>query len=165
MSHRGEKGMQLYVQRLEDSLFGRPFSLAAAPTSAVSRKNSRLRQFSLLLVFTCLLVSGCNRAADVPASATIDPQKYYAVLLTNGAVYFGHLQGLGSPFPVLQDVFYVQAGAIDPNTKQSAGMILVQRGHELHGPDRMILSDRSIVFVEPVGADSRVAQLIKQAGK
>jgi hypothetical protein len=29
----------------------------------------------------------------------------------------------------------------------------------------MILNEKSIVFVEPVGADSRVAQLIKQAGK
>jgi hypothetical protein len=165
MSHRGEQGKKLYVRRPEDALFGLPSACAVALPCAVSRKNSRLRQFSLLLVFAGLLLSGCNRSAEVPASAAIDPQKYYAVLLTNGAVYFGHLQGFGSQFPVLQDVFYVQAGAIDPNTKQSAGMVLIQRGHELHGPDRMILSDRSIVFVEPVGADSRVAQLIKQAGK
>ena len=44
-------------------------------------------------------------------------------------------------------------------------MVLVHRGKELHGPDRMILNDRSIIFVEPVGTDSRVAQLIKEAKK
>jgi hypothetical protein len=87
------------------------------------------------------------------------------VLLTNGSVYFGKLEGLGSPLPVLRDVFYIQAGPVDPNTRQPTGMILVHRGHELHGPDRMILTDKSIVFVEPVGAESRVAQLIKEAAK
>jgi hypothetical protein len=121
-----------------------------------------------LLILAGVLVSACHMgksATEVPASATIDSQRYYAVLLTNGAVYFGKLEGLGSPWPVLTNVFYVQAGPVDPNTKQSSGMVLIQRGHELHGPDRMILNEKSIVFVEPVGADSRVAQLIKQAGK
>jgi hypothetical protein len=118
-----------------------------------------------LLVGTALLTSGCQSAKSAPASAAIDPNKYYAVLLTNGAVYFGKLDGMGSPSPVLTDVFYVQAGPVDPNTKQPQGMVLVHRGKELHGPDRMILNDRSIIFVEPVGTDSRVAQLIKEAKK
>jgi hypothetical protein len=132
-----------------------------------------MKPFSLfsavaITVLAALLVSGCNRVKPVPVvpeSATLDQQKDYAVLLTNGAVYFGRLQGLGSPWPVLTNVFYVQAGPVDPNTKQPTGMVLIQRGHELHEPDRMILNEKSIVFIEPVGADSRVAQLIKQAGK
>jgi hypothetical protein len=118
-----------------------------------------------LLVGTALLSSGCQSAKSTPASAAIDPNKYYAVLLTNGAVYFGKLEGMGSPSPVLMDVFYVQPGPVDPNTKQPSGMVLVHRGKELHGPDRMILNDRSIVFVEPVGPDSRVATLIREAKK
>ena len=121
----------------------------------------------LVLVLAAGIVSGCGSlkgsSTEVPAGAAIDSQKYYAVLLTNGAVYFGKMEGFGSAWPVLHDVFYVQAGPIDPNTKQSSGMVLVHRGHELHGPDRMILNEKSIVFVEPVGADSRVAQLIKEA--
>jgi hypothetical protein len=118
-----------------------------------------------LLMGVVLLGSGCQSVKPVPASAAIDANKYYAVLLTNGSVYFGKLEGMGSPSPVLMDVFYVQPGPVDPNTKQPSGMVLVHRGKELHGPDRMILNDRSIVFVEPVGPDSRVAQLIKEAKK
>lgn len=128
----------------------------------------RVRVSLFVLVFAALLVSGCGQATSnvqVPASAAINSQSYYAVLLTNGSVYFGKLEGFGSPWPVLRDVFYVQAGPVDPNTKQQSGMVLVHRGHELHGPDRMILNEKSIVFIEPVGADSRVAQLIKQAAK
>lgn len=118
-----------------------------------------------MLVANALLISGCQSVKPAPASAAIDPNKYYAVLLTNGAVYFGKLEGMGSPSPVLTDVFYVQPGPVDPNSKQPQGMVLVHRGKELHGPDRMILNDKSIVFVEPVGTDSRVATLIREAKK
>jgi hypothetical protein len=39
----------------------------------------------------------------------------------------------------------------------------VKRGKELHAPDRMYLNPSQILFVEPVGVDSKIAQLIKQA--
>jgi hypothetical protein len=86
---------------------------------------------------------------------------YQAVLLSNGSAYFGRLEGLGTPYPVLRDVFYVQT-VTDPQTKQGSN-ILVKRGKEWHAPDRMILNANMIVLVEPVGIGSRVAQLIAQA--
>ena len=86
---------------------------------------------------------------------------YQAVLLTNGSVYFGHLQDYGTPNPVLTDVFYV-VSQTDPETKQVKSS-LIKRGKELHEPDRMYLNPNQIVFVETVGANSKVAQLITQA--
>jgi hypothetical protein len=86
---------------------------------------------------------------------------YQAILLTNGSAYFGQLEGLGTPFPVLRDVFYVQSSQ-NPETKQVSN-ILVKRGKEWHAPDRMILNSNMIVLVEPVNPTSRVAQLIAQA--
>ena len=86
---------------------------------------------------------------------------YQAVLLSNGSAYFGQLEGLGTPFPVLRDVFYVQSSQ-DPQTK-AVSNILVKRGKEWHAPDRMILNSNMIVLVEPVNPTSRVAQLIAQA--
>jgi hypothetical protein len=88
---------------------------------------------------------------------------YQAVLLGNGAVYFGRLQGFGTARPVLTNVYYV-VGKTDPETKQVSN-ILVKRGKEWHQPDRMYLNPSQIVFVEPVGKDSKVAQLIQQAGR
>lgn len=108
-----------------------------------------------------LLASGCSRVSTTPSSGAIDPNRFYAVLLNNNAVYFGKLEGLGSAYPVLHDVFYIQS-ATNPDTKQVTN-VLVKRGKELHGPDRMIINDKSIVFVEPVGTDSKVAQLISEA--
>ncbi len=88
---------------------------------------------------------------------------YQAVLLTNGAVYYGKLSGYGTRNPTLTDVFYV-VSKTDPETKQVTNM-LVKRGKELHGPDRMYLNANQIVMVEPVGPDSKVAQLISQANQ
>ena len=89
------------------------------------------------------------------------PTAYQAVLLVNGAVYYGKLDGYGTRNPVLTDVFYIMSKT-DPQTKQVTNM-LVKRGKELHGPDRMYLNPSQIVFVEPVGGDSKVAQLINEA--
>ena len=115
-----------------------------------------------LLVFTAIiLLAGCT--PPPPPTAVTFTTPYQAVLLTNNSVYYGKLAGFGTPNPVLTDVFYIVTQT-DPTTKQTKNM-LVKRGKELHGPDRMYLNASSIVFVEPVGADSKVAQLISEAGK
>jgi hypothetical protein len=92
---------------------------------------------------------------------------YQAVFMANGQVFFGKLSGFGTDHPRLDDVFYVQQ-QVNPETKQATG-VLIRRGREWHGPSYMVLNARSILLVEPVGADSKVAQLIaeaqKQAGK
>ena len=86
---------------------------------------------------------------------------YQAVLLSNGSVYYGKLSGYGSGHPVLTDIYYILSKT-NPDNKQVTN-VLVKRGKELHGPDRMYLNARQIVFVEPVGTGSKVAQLINEA--
>jgi len=88
---------------------------------------------------------------------------YQAVLLTNNNVYYGKLEGLGTPTPFLRDVFYIQT-TVDPNTKQSAA-VLIRRGKEWHGPDFMVLNAQHVLLIEPVTEGSRVAQLIAAAPK
>lgn len=88
---------------------------------------------------------------------------YQAVLLSNGSVYYGKLSGYGTPNPLLTDVFYILSKT-DPTTKQVTN-VLIKRGKELHGPDRMYLNAHQIIFVEPVGNDSSVAKLITDANR
>lgn len=85
---------------------------------------------------------------------------YQAVLLANGQAYFGKIQGLGSPFPVMTDVHYVQT-QVNQETKQTTN-VLVRRGKEWHGPDRMFLNGTQIVLVEPVTETSQVSKLISE---
>jgi hypothetical protein len=111
------------------------------------------------LTAAVLLVGGWLLFGGLSAKVTMSTP-YQAVLLSNGSAYFGRLKGLGTPFPVLTEVYYVQSHE-DPQTKQVTN-ILVRRGKEWHGPDRMILNANMIVLVEPVNPSSRVAQLISQ---
>jgi len=84
---------------------------------------------------------------------------YQAVLLSNGQVYYGRLDGYGTDHPVLREVYYIQSN-VNPQTHEQSN-VLTRRGKEWHGPDRMYLNPSQILLVEPVGADSKVADLIK----
>jgi hypothetical protein len=117
----------------------------------------------LLLCVVLVFSSGCSPNANSGGNAVSFTTPYQAVLLSNGSVYYGKLSGYGTASPVLTDVFYI-LGKSDPETKQVSN-VLVKRGKELHGPDRMYLNATHIVFVEPVGPDSKVAQLINETSK
>ncbi len=118
---------------------------------------------SILVALAAILViiaSGAHILHEMHDGAEKFETPYQAVLLANGSVYFGHLSGYGGHSPVLTDVFYI-VSQTDPNTK-AVNNVLVKRGKELHEPDRMYISPNQIIFVEPVGKDSKVAQLIAQ---
>jgi hypothetical protein len=85
---------------------------------------------------------------------------YQAVLLDNGQVYYGKIERVGSSYPILRDVYYVQS-KVNPQTKEVTN-VLIRRGSEWHSPDRMFISSRHIILIEPVGASSKVAQLISE---
>ena len=110
----------------------------------------------VFLILGALLGFAADRYFETRAVTFTTP--YQAVLLANGAVYYGKLQGYGTAHPVLTDVFYIVTQT-NPETKQSSN-VLVKRGKELHGPDRMYLNSSQIIFVEPVGPNSKVAESI-----
>ncbi len=110
---------------------------------------------SLCLVL--LLCAGCGFSDRKPKFDS----DYQAVFLANGQVFFGKIENAGGTYPMLKDVYYVQT-KVDPETRQGVS-ILVKRGSEWHGPDLMYINSRQIVVIEPVAANSRVAQLIAEA--
>jgi len=123
------------------------------------------RVWAVLAALGCVALlasAGCN-SGTVQAAPVSFSTPYQAVVLINNSVYYGKLTGWGTQNPVLTDVFYIMTKQ-DPDTKQTSN-VLIKRGKELHGPDRMYLNPTQIIFVEPVGPDSKVAQLIAEANK
>ena len=118
---------------------------------------------ALLLIVVAVLAAAAGWWARGRAGAPKLETTYQAVLLVNGQVYYGKLQGLGSAYPVMTDVYYVQMG-VDPATKQTKS-VLLKRGNEWHSPDKMVLNARQILMVEPVTSGSRVANLIAELKK
>jgi hypothetical protein len=117
---------------------------------------------AVILLFVVLVVSFFVEQSSSHKTLKFDTP-YQAVLLSNGNVYFGKLQDYGGRFPMLIDVFYIQS-SVNPDTKQPVN-VLVKRGKELHAPDRMYLNPSQIILVEPVGVNSKVAQLILEQWK
>jgi hypothetical protein len=129
----------------------------------VSHKQRGIVLVQIVWIIAGLVVAaaaGWHMLAQLRTSQTQFETPFQAVLLTNGSVYFGHLSGYGGHSPVLTDVYYI-VSQTNPETKQ-VNNVLVKRGKELHEPDRMYLNPNQILFVEPVGTNSKVAQLIAQ---
>jgi|SRR5271154_4540322 len=111
----------------------------------------------IVVIVAALLVVKDTR----PGSPVVFTTPYQAVMLTNGAAYFGKLEGYGTPRPVLTDVYYIVTEN-NPDTKQS-NKVLVRLGKlEPNEPDRIYLNPTQILGVQPVGPNSKVAQLIAQ---
>ncbi len=110
----------------------------------------------LVTTLAILTLPGCQQYLPWKAANFATP--YQAVLLDNGNVYFGKLEGFGRSYPVLTDVYYLQR-RVNQETKE-VQTAFIKRGNEWHAPDRMILDAQHIVLIEPVRPDSRVGKLI-----
>ena len=114
-----------------------------------------------MFVALLLVTSACTRAPD--QKIAIDTE-YKAFFLANGQVFFGRLEEAGPEYVRVSEVFYVQSQVVQQDKdKREVRNILIKRGNEWHGPDRMYINTRHLVLIEPVSASSKVAQLIKEA--
>lgn len=107
-----------------------------------------------------LALSGCGTAGGGGSAFKMEGE-YQAVFLDNGQVFFGKLSDIGSDYPLLKEIFYVQTQT-NPETKEVRS-ILIKRGNEWHGPTSMRVNSKHIVIIEPVSPDSKVAKLITEA--
>jgi hypothetical protein len=123
------------------------------------------RRLLPVVVLGLVSLSGCRQPAASASSLSIPlvTTPYSAVFLTNQQVFFGKLENLGSAYPVLTDVYYVQS-QVNQETKEMKNT-LIKRGNEWHGPDRMVLNAQHILFIEPVTQGSTVAKLIDELKK
>jgi hypothetical protein len=87
-----------------------------------------------------------------------------AVLLTNGQVYYGELAEQSASHLRLVNVYYVQTVAA-PDAAQPSNQLVNRAKADWHGPQWMSIPAERIVFVEGIGQDSRLAQLIAQEKK
>lgn len=118
-----------------------------------------MKKYGMWFVAVMLLavLTGCERHHRDKGPEITTP--YAAVLLDTGQLYYGKLANAGGKFPELTDVYYIQS-QVNQETK-AVTSVLVRRGNEWHGPDRMFLNEHHVVLIEPVGTGSKVAQLIE----
>lgn len=151
------------------------------PESQMPQRQSRKRMWvtviilaAVALVVAAVLVMWFSRPAG--GDSAIQRDKYQAVFLTNGQVYFGKLTSASGVSMQLTDVYYLQvqqdvqgetsteqAQAGAEAAKDESQVSLAKLGNELHGPeDAMQINRDQVLFWENLTDNSKVVTAIKQ---
>lgn len=96
----------------------------------------------------------------------VNTDKYQAVFLNGGQVYFGHVSELNNKYLRIQDIYYLRVNQqVQPDQKKTTSssndVSLVKLGCELHGPeDAMTINREQIIFWENLKDDGQVAKAV-----
>ncbi|MBI4090415.1 MAG: hypothetical protein HY422_00120 [Candidatus Komeilibacteria bacterium] len=138
--------------------------------SMLPHRQKQSNNFIRGLVLTLVLASLAGYAGyAVSKPRTANPQKYHAVFLNTGQVYFGTIQSEDASNLVLSNVFYIQTidrtippteeGGVTSTVPQQQ---LVMKGDEPYAPSNTIRINRSqIVVVEDLTEQSQILQQIR----
>lgn len=151
-----------------------------APTPVNSMQQSSKNSSTLLLVVIIVLIIllGLGGAymwqKKNNALQGVESERFQAVFLTNGQVYFGKITGSNTKYLTLTNIYYLQAPQqpVQPSDKdkqaqqQPTQLTVVKLGNELHGPkDAMFISRDQVLFWENLKDDGKVVQAIKNPQK
>jgi hypothetical protein len=97
--------------------------------------------------------------------------RYQALFLTNGQVYFGKLSKVDDKYVKLNDIYYLQVQQqVQPDNNKSSNqqpqVSLAKLGSELHGPEDVMYVNRDqVLFWENLKNDGKVVQAIQNNQK
>jgi hypothetical protein len=118
----------------------------------------------LVIALTFLLAFGSSSRIHA-----VQKDKYQAVFLNNGQVYFGNIRALSGKTLDLQNIYYLQtSGGTETAAaaSSSSNVSLVKLGCELHAPyDQMLINDDQVIFWENLKDDGQVVKAIKDYQK
>jgi len=169
----------------ENLSFDTPSNMPPAPVrresahrSSSSKRGGSGKRIPMLVVAVIAIaaalgllwwVFGGGKSASAPL---IQSDKFQAVFLTNGQVYFGKLSQENNSYMKVTNVFYLQRKASNSDDKtnpqetaaQSANDVeLIKLGNEIHGPeDTMVIPRDQILFYENLKSDGSVSKTISQ---
>lgn len=151
-----------------------PRATRAPSTARVKAEKSSKKSaiWTVILVVLALIVGGAGGyvSSNMVGGATlpIDPDKYQAVYLMNGQLYFGKLSRADDTHLKLTNVYYLQAKtAEDEESQQNGGSTannfqLIRLSNAIYGPnDEMIISEDQVLYYQNLTDNSRAAQLIE----
>lgn len=135
-----------------------------------NKKKTNLKIASILVgVFAVIALVLSLWVILKPATLNIDSNRYQAVFLSNGQVYFGKITVLNDEYYRLNDIFYLQTKDTSENPQKttdktdSSDVELIKLGSEIHGPDdEMIISKDQVLFFENIKTDGTVTKSIEK---
>lgn len=135
------------------------------PRSYHDKTKKRFSKKQIILSLALLLVAVAALFAWQYLSSPIMTNRYQAVFLNNGQVYFGKLHGYYGAHPYMTDVYYFQANTQTGKVNGNSDQLLVKLGQEVHAPEnKLLLNKDAILFVENLTDGGKVVDAIKQSG-
>jgi hypothetical protein len=115
-----------------------------------------------------LAVAGLTKRLKLVEDATryteeqVDKNRFQAVFINGGQVYFGKITKFTETTMKLEDIYYLKTGSVDksgnPTTTDAS---LVKLGNELHAPeDVMFIERKNLLFWENLKNEGQVAKAI-----
>jgi hypothetical protein len=97
-----------------------------------------------------------------PFDGTVNPDRWQAVFLEDGRIYFGRLEPGGEDFYVLRDAFFLQE--TPPEEEGDVpGREIQPVSAEFHGPENLlVLSIEHVVVIENLSPQSEVTAAIER---
>lgn len=159
------------VAKEEPRVVSRPVSNNAAP---VEKKSKGGLVWTIALVVVALLVGGFGGYVvsnlNGASGTAIDANKYQAVYLMNGQLYFGKLTELNSTHLQLTNVYYLQsnsqedaeASTSNNSANAASNFQLIKLSGAIYGPsDEMVISKDQVLYYQNLNDDSKASQLIE----
>lgn len=94
----------------------------------------------------------------------VNRDKYQAVFLSNGQVYFGNVQALNSQYIRMTNIYYLTQGDGSSSSSSSSNYSLIKLGcQQIHDPyDSMVINREQVTFWENLQDDGKVVTSIKK---
>lgn len=138
-----------------------------------SRVPGWLRVANVVLLFSITILALSLvllfRSSNPNEAKYIVDNKYQAVFLNNGQVYFGKVTAMNNKYFSLQNVFYLNSSSNSSDSNKSTtdtssnNFTLVKLGCELHGPyDQMVINREQVTFWENLKDDGQVVKTINE---
>jgi len=107
--------------------------------------------------------------ATHPGVQQLRSDRYQAVFLNNGQVFFGNLKNVNGEYLVLENAYYTKKAEVpeDATDEQKAAIqnnvSLAKVGSEVYGPETsMSIRSEQVLFWQNLSADSKVASAIEK---
>ncbi|HEX7368243.1 MAG TPA: hypothetical protein VF261_01135 [Candidatus Saccharimonadales bacterium] len=167
-SQPGQPAAPLQQQTASSSVRGSSGRTQRIRGSKWGRIGSIILLFCVVILvagFVAVLIFG-----NGDQSRFIKSNKYQAVFLTNGQVYFGHIEGMGGNYIRLGNIYYLtqdNASATSSSSSANSNYTLVKLGcQQIHDPyDEMIINRSQVSFWENLQDSGKVVQSIQQFQK
>jgi hypothetical protein len=116
---------------------------------------------ALLIIFVLFIIGSISYYLSIKKS-TFQKEERYAVVLTNGQIYFGSLIRDKDTY-ILRDAFYPQSNdslRADANKKK---ITLSHVGDEIYGPQSIVYINRDqIMYYEKLRKESKVNEAVEK---